>query len=113
MSATNPTCTVATAPEGIACGDLALFTWTDFGQTFGVCPDHARQGFTAPHDNSEPDDLREEISVFAAFELEAYTEETSTELFRRAVKTLREAGIRVKAASASPETSRAVQELLF
>lgn len=55
----------------------------------------------------------DEVNVYAAFHLEAWTDETSTEVFHRACQALRDAGIRVKFASAGEDAARAVGNVLY
>lgn len=59
------------------------------------------------------DDNFDEVSVFAGFHLEAWTDETSAEVFHRACRTLRAAGIRVKWASAGDDVARTVEQALY
>jgi hypothetical protein len=54
-------------------------------------------------DMSTPSDSYDEVSILAAFHLEAWTDETSDELFRRACTVLRSSGIRVKIGWMPPE----------
>jgi len=55
----------------------------------------------------------EEVDVYTALHLEAYTSEDPAELFSRACRVLREHGIRVKAGSATAETSTVVAQELY
>ncbi len=60
----------------------------------------------------------DEVEISAAFHLEAYTDETSAEVFQRACQVLRDAGIRVKAGYApsfdsDPEAVRSIDRILY
>lgn len=65
-----------------------------------------------------PEPVRDEVEFDVAMHLEAWTDETSEELFERACATLRAAGIRVKAAyapnaGADPESASALSNILY
>jgi hypothetical protein len=55
----------------------------------------------------------EEVDVYAVFHLEAWTTESHYELFHRACQVLRDAGIRVKGASAGDDAVGAVGDVLY
>jgi hypothetical protein len=64
------------------------------------------------------EDSYDEVTVDVALSLEAWTDETGSELFHRACKVLRTAGIRVKAGYApalapDPEAASALEGILW
>ncbi len=68
--------------------------------------------------SADLDGAYDEVSIDAAFHLEAWTDETREELFRRAVDALRAAGIRVKAGYAptigtDEAAARALSNVLY
>jgi hypothetical protein len=98
-------CTIATAPDGDMCGLPAVVNWHEFGQSFGLCVDHAREDLhhvIPPEEKESTISFECELSANLLIEWQETSEESYIDAqlkkWDEVVAILRANGIRVKEA---------------
>lgn len=99
-------CTIATAPDGDMCGLPAVVNWHEFGQSFGLCVDHAREDLhhvIPPEEKESTISFECELSASLLIEWQETSEESYIDAqlkkWDEVVAILRANGIRVKEAT--------------